>query len=344
MNFQSDEKTDTSGGKHVARDSNFQVTPSPRPRRECVGLVVDGSNAAAAVKTIVSAEDSGVRQVWMTQSPFWPDTLTAFAAAAAKTSTICMGTSIVPTYPRHPLVLAQQALSLHDLAPGRLRLGIGPSHRFIIEGIYGLQHTAPLAHLREYVQVLRGALWEGRVHHHGHFYNVVATLPRRSRIPVLVSTLGERAFQLAGQIADGALSWVCPVPYLLHTGVPALRASADAVGRAVPPPLVAHVLVALSEDRDPVLAAGHQMLDFYAAIPFYASMFANAGLPPTSDQQAVSDELVESLVISGNEATVAARFTELLSTGLDELMVSLVPRAGGDEDELAQLAHLINRL
>jgi hypothetical protein len=86
------------------------------------------------------------------------------------------------------------------------------------------------------------------------------------------------------------------------------------------------------------------MLDFYAAIPFYASMFANAGLPPTSDQQAVSDELVESLVISGNEATVAARFTELLSTGLDELMVSLVPRAGGDEDELAQLAHLINRL
>jgi alkanesulfonate monooxygenase SsuD/methylene tetrahydromethanopterin reductase-like flavin-dependent oxidoreductase (luciferase family) len=143
MNFHSDEKTDTSGGKQVVRDSNFQVTPSPRPRRERVGLVVDGSNAAAAVKTIVSAEDSGVRQVWMTQSPFWPDTLTTFAAAAAKTSTICMGTSIVPTYPRHPLVLAQQALSLHDLASGRLRLGIGPSHRFIIEGTYGLQHTAP---------------------------------------------------------------------------------------------------------------------------------------------------------------------------------------------------------
>jgi alkanesulfonate monooxygenase SsuD/methylene tetrahydromethanopterin reductase-like flavin-dependent oxidoreductase (luciferase family) len=107
----------------VAKDSNFQVTP--RPRRERVGLVVDGSNAAAAAKTIVSAEDSEVRQVWMTQPPFWPDPLTTFAAAAAKTSTICMGMSIVPTYPRHPLVLAQQALSLHDLAPGRLRLGIG---------------------------------------------------------------------------------------------------------------------------------------------------------------------------------------------------------------------------
>jgi alkanesulfonate monooxygenase SsuD/methylene tetrahydromethanopterin reductase-like flavin-dependent oxidoreductase (luciferase family) len=185
-------------------DSNIQASPSPRPSRERVGLVVDGSNAAAAVKTIVSAEDSGVRQVWMTQPPFWPDSLTTFAAAAAKTSTICMGTSIVPTYPRHPLVLAQQALSLHDLAPGRLRLGIGPSHRFIIEGTYGLRHTAPLAHLREYVQVLRAALWEGKVEHHGQFYNVVATLPRRSRIPVLVSALGEKAFQLAGQVTDGS--------------------------------------------------------------------------------------------------------------------------------------------
>jgi alkanesulfonate monooxygenase SsuD/methylene tetrahydromethanopterin reductase-like flavin-dependent oxidoreductase (luciferase family) len=120
-------------------DSKFQVTPSPRPRRERVGLVVDGSNAAAAVKTIVSAEDSGVRQVWMTQSPFWPDTLTTFAAAATRTSTICLGTSILPTYTRHPLVLAQQALSFYDLAPDRLRLGIGSSHRFIVEGIYGLQ-------------------------------------------------------------------------------------------------------------------------------------------------------------------------------------------------------------
>src|SRR5215213_263158 len=197
MNLPSDWKTNTSGGEHVAKDSNLQDTPSLRPRRERVGLVVDGSNAAAAVKTIVSAEDSGVRQVWMTNSPFWPDPLTTFAAAAAKTSTICMGTSIVPTYPRHPLILAQQALSFYDLAPGRLRLGIGPSHRFIIEGTYGLQHRTPLAHLREYIKVLRAALWERNVDHHGEFYNVIATLPRTSSTPVLVSTLGEKAFQLA---------------------------------------------------------------------------------------------------------------------------------------------------
>jgi alkanesulfonate monooxygenase SsuD/methylene tetrahydromethanopterin reductase-like flavin-dependent oxidoreductase (luciferase family) len=278
----------------------------------------------------------------MAQPPVWPDVLTMFAAAATRTSTVCLGTSIAPTYPRHPLVLAQQVLSLYDLAPGRLRLGIGPSHRFIIEDIYGLQQRTPLAHLREYLEVLRAALWEGKINHHGHFYNIIATLPRTSQIPILISTLGKSAFQLAGQIADGALTWVCPVPYLLDTGIPALRASAAAVGRS-PPPLVAHVLVAVTEDQHAVLAAGHQMLDFYAKIPFYANMFSNAGFSLTSDQ-AVPEALVDSLVISGNESIVAARFAELLAAGLDELMVSLVPTTGAGDDEQALLMHLIGRL
>jgi F420-dependent oxidoreductase-like protein len=325
----------------MTKDSGFQVPSSLRPTRERVGLVVDGTNAAAAVKTIVAAEAAGVRQIWMVQSPWSPDILTTFAAAAAKTSTIRLGTSIVPTYPRHPLVLAQQALSLYDIAPGRLRLGIGPSHRFIIEDIYGLPHTTPLAHLREYLKVLRAALWEGKVDHHGHFYNVVVTFPRTSQIPVLVSTLGKKAFQLAGEIADGALSWMCPVPYLLRTGIPTLRTAAAAVGRSAPP-LVAHISVALTEDRHSVLAAGHQMLDFYAKLPFYAKMFSDAGFPLTSDQM-VPDALVDSLVISGNEATVAARFTELLAAGLDELNVALVPIIDAG-DEQSRLMHLSGQL
>ena len=325
----------------MTRDSGSQVYTSGQPTRERVGLVVDGSNAEVAVKTIVAAEDAGVRQIWMTQPPFWPDVVTTFAAAATNTSTVRFGTSIVPTYPRHPLVLAQQALALYDIAPSRVRLGIGPSHRFIIEDMYGLQQRTPLAHLREYVEILHAALWEGKVNHHGDFYNVAATLPRKPQIPVLISTLGEKAFQLAGQIADGALSWVCPVPYLLRTGIPALRTSAAAVGRSAPP-MVAHVLVALSEDKNSILSAGHQLLDFYAKIPFYANMFSNAGFQPTSDQT-VPDALVDNLVVSGNEDIVAARFTELLATGLDELMVSLVPIKDA-VNEMRQLMHLIGQL
>ena len=195
-------------------DQSLQVSSLP-PIRERVGLIVHGSNAAIAVKTIVAAEAAGVRQIWMAQPPVLPDVLTMFASAATRTATVRLGTSITPTYPRHPLVLAQQVLALYDLVPGRLRLGIGPSHRFIIEDIYGLQQKTPLAHLREYLEVLRAALWQGKVDHQGHFYNVIATLPRTSQIPILISTLGKSAFQLAGQIADGALTWVCPVPYLL---------------------------------------------------------------------------------------------------------------------------------
>jgi Luciferase-like monooxygenase len=87
-----------------------------RPARERVGLVVDGTNTVTAVTTIATAEAAGVRQIWMTQSPSNPDTLTIFAAAIAKTSIIWLGTSIVPTYPRHPLALAQQALAINDFS------------------------------------------------------------------------------------------------------------------------------------------------------------------------------------------------------------------------------------
>jgi alkanesulfonate monooxygenase SsuD/methylene tetrahydromethanopterin reductase-like flavin-dependent oxidoreductase (luciferase family) len=106
---------------------------------------------------------------------------------------------------------------------------------------------------------------------------------------------------------------------------------------------VAHVLVAITEDRHAVLAAGHQMLDFYAKIPFYANMFSNAGFSLTSDQT-VPDALVDSLVISGNESIVADRLTELLTAGLDEVMVSLVPTTGADDDEQTRLMQLIGRL
>ena len=315
-----------------------------RPIRERVGLGIDGSNSASAVKSIVAAEAAGVRQIWITQLPIWPDVLTTLAAAAEKTSTVNLGTSIIPTYPRHPLVMAQQALAIHDLTPGRFRLGIGPSHRFLIEDMYGLQHSKPLAHLCEYFEVVHAALWDGKVNHHGEFYNVEATFPRTAKVPIFISTLGKNAFQLAGQIADGAITWVCPILYLINIGIPALRSSASAAGRSASPTIVAHIPVALSEDRDSVLSAGHKFLDFYAKIPFYVNMFSNAGFQMTSDQS-VPDALVDTLLISGNEIMVSARLRELLEAGLDELLVTLVPVSDTAEDEQqARLMRLVGHL
>ncbi|HCI79041.1 MAG TPA: LLM class flavin-dependent oxidoreductase [Ktedonobacter sp.] len=308
--------------------------------RERIGLAIFGPDANAVVSSIVAAEAAGIQQIWMTQSTPLPDTLTIFAAASMKTTHIRMGTSIVPTYPRHPLALSQQALTLGDLAPNRLRLGVGPSHRPIIEGVYGLPMPSPLENLREYVSVLRAALWEGNVDFHGRFFNVKSTFPRTPHTPILISALREGAFHLAGEISDGAISWVCPVPYLLNKALPALRAGAEKSGRTAPP-LVAHIPVALSQDRQAVIAASRKQLGRYGRLPFYASMFADAGFPVSDGN--MSDALFDSLVVSGDEATVSARLTELLKTGLDELLVMPIAVANG-EDEQERLARLIGQM
>jgi alkanesulfonate monooxygenase SsuD/methylene tetrahydromethanopterin reductase-like flavin-dependent oxidoreductase (luciferase family) len=149
-----------------------QAAPHP-PLYERIGLSIIAKDAADAVKRIVEAEQAGLRQVWFSPGGSGgTDTLTVAAMAAARTTQIRLGTAIVPIYPRHPIVMAQQALAIHDIAPGRLRLGIGPSHRPIIEGSYGLQLSSPLTYLREYVAVLRGILDEGNIDYHGTFFNV----------------------------------------------------------------------------------------------------------------------------------------------------------------------------
>ncbi|HTI14181.1 MAG TPA: LLM class flavin-dependent oxidoreductase [Dictyobacter sp.] len=307
--------------------------------RDRVGLVVAGNTAPEAIDTIVAAEDAGVTQVWMTQGPVI-DSLSIFAAAASRTKSVRLGTSIVPFYPRHPLVMAQQAITINDIAPGRLRLGIGPSHRPIIEGVYGLDLTAPMAYQREYVEVLRAALWEGNIDHHGRFFNVTFTEPRTTQVPILISALREGAFRLAGEVSDGAISWICPVPYLLKTGLPALKAGAESKQRTAPP-LVAHVIIALNNDRSLGIEKGRQMLNYYKVLPFYANMFADAGFPVTDGN--ISDGLVDSLVITGNEAAITARIQELLSSGLDELIVTQL--AVTDEaDEQKRLMRLIGQL
>jgi F420-dependent oxidoreductase-like protein len=314
---------------------------SQRPARERVGLAVSGINAAAAVSTIVAAEAASVRQTWMIQTPPNPDTLTIFAAAAVQTTSVRLGTAIVPTYPRHPLTMVQQALALGDLAPGRLRLGIGPSHRPTIEGVYGMPMAAPLEHLSEYVAVLRAALWEGKVDHQGRFFTIKATLPRTPRTPILISALRTGAFQLAGEIADGAISWMCPVQYLLEKALPALQMGAASSGRPAPP-LVAHIPVALGQDRHEVLAASRKQISRYARLPFYANMFADAGFPVGPDGT-MTDDLIDNLVVSGDEAAIASRLTELLAAGLDELLVMPV-QVVDPATELERLMGLIGQL
>jgi F420-dependent oxidoreductase-like protein len=311
------------------------------PMRERVGLVINTGSARAAIQAIIDAEQAGVRQIWTTQGPTTMDALTTYTVAATRTSSIRLGTSILPTYPRHPLAVVAQVRAFNELAPGRLRLGIGTSHRPTIEGLYGIEMTDPLAHLREYISVIRAALWEGEVDHQGRFFHINVNLPGTARVPILIATLGKGAFQTAGELADGALSWVCPVPYLLHTGLPAIQSGAAQAQREVPP-LIAHVPVAVNPDRQAVLAAARKRLGYYGKLPFYRHMFAEAGYPVPADGT-YPDELVDNLVVSGDEQTIITRLTSLLANGLNELNLMLVP-VKDEALEWSQLAHLIGRL
>ena len=206
--------------------------------RDRVGVSIQGIAGISApdlVAQIANGERAGVRQIWLTQGPGSTDMLTAFAAAFQRTGEVRLGTSIVPVYPRHPLALAQQAATVGALGPGRLRLGVGTSHRPSIEGVYGIKMEAPLAYLAEYIEVLRAALWEGSVDYEGRFFTAKAKLSNPVQVPLLMAALGENAFRVAGEISDGAISWNAPPRYLLDVALPALREGAEKAGRPAPP-------------------------------------------------------------------------------------------------------------
>ncbi len=304
------------------------------------GLQINRSDSTANLNSIVRAEANNIDMVWSTFGGVRPDSLSIFTAAAVKTGKIGFGTSIVPTYTRHPIVLAAQALALEELAPGRLRLGIGPSHRPMIEGNLGIPMGKPHEQLREYLTILKALLWEGKVDFAGNYFKVNSMLPPNTtppRTPVLISALRENAFRLAGEMADGAISWVCPVPYLVRTALPAMQKGAEAVGRPVPP-LVAHVVVALSQDRPAILKAGRAQLATYGKLPFYVKMFQDAGYEVEPDGT-LTDTLLDALIVWGDAGTVAARLAEIQAAGLSELLIAplYIGDAVAEEGELLRL-------
>ena len=166
-----------------------------------VGVNLAEPTAPETVDLIVRAEEAGVPAYWLTIGP--QDPLIIFAGAASRTRSITMGTSIVPTFPRHPLALAMQAIAIGQLSPGRFRLGVGPSHRPTMENTWGITFERPLSHLREYVGVLRSALTTGEVDVDGPNFRVHTRIPNPPQVPIMISALREASFRLAGEIADG---------------------------------------------------------------------------------------------------------------------------------------------
>ena len=279
----------------------------------------------------VQAEEQGFAGVWL-GAAFGFDPIMALVLAGEVTSTIELGVAVVPTWPRHPIVMAQQAATASAATGGRFRLGIGPSHAPVMQ-MYGIDFDRPISHVREYLTVVRGLLADGRISFAGERFNVtgfldVADAPTP---PVLLSVLRAQMARLAGGHSDGALCWLTPAEYLQAVVAPNLHAGATAVGRSAPP-LIAELPCVLSTDRDAVHAMAARDLAIYPQVPFYRAMFEAAGVPLA--ERGWSDEMIDASVIFGDEDALATRIRSFFDAGADE--VALSPFGVGDDPERSQ--------
>ena len=275
-------------------------------------------------------EDMGIAAAWLRSDGAGGDPATIFAAAVTSTQRILMGTSILPIWAKHPIALAAQAQALSLLSQGRFRLGVGTSAWRLIDRIYGAAFNPPLGHLREYVHILKSLLQEGSVDYQGKYFiarTAMLLSPHPPRVPVMVSALRVRSFQMAGAEADGVISWVCPHPYLRDVALPALRHAASKANREAPP-LIVHAPVCVHENIEEAREGFREELGYYPKTRLYAKMLADAGFPG-AQETGWTDEMSDALLVSGDEAQVARKLLDLFSWGASELIVTVVP-AGPD--------------
>ena len=306
---------------------------------QLVGIAVSGPTIREIQAMILRAEELGIPAAWMTTGGARPDSITVFAATAALTQNIKLGTSIVPTYPRHPLVMAQQAQIVAQLAPGRFRLGVGPSHRPTIEAM-GLPFNAPLAHLREYLQILKAILQNGRVDFDGQHYTAHDSIPQPLDIEIMGSALRRGSFELCGAESDGAISWICPAQYLQDVALPALQAGARQAGRQTPP-LIAHAPVCVHENPDETRAAVRQQI-MNPRLPYYQKMLVEAGYPEAI-QGVWSDAMIDGAVIWGDEEKCAEGIRRLFDLGAAEVLASPITAGPNPAESLDRTMRLLGQ-
>jgi F420-dependent oxidoreductase-like protein len=278
-----------------------------------IGLYVGGqSDLQSQLGQAREAADHGLASVFFNQVLAW-DPLTVAALAGAAVPGIELGTAIVQTYPRHPISLAGQALTVAAATGDRFTLGVGPSHKPFIEGVYGLSYDRPAHHTREYLTALRAEL-SGT----GHLQ-----VPGAQPPPVLLSALGPVMLRIAGELADGTVTvWATPATIADH-----IRPRIDAVAKD--PRVVAVVMLSVTARPDAVR-------DEVAGVFGFASDFAS--YRTLLDRQ--GQRTVAETIVAGDESTVAAAVRAYADAGATDVLVSLV----GNDAEKARTLKLAGEL
>lgn len=284
--------------------------PDPGPAPD------DQNSLDAAIAPVVAADRSGFHRAWMPQLPPmagmapW-DILTALTVAAGRTSRIGLGTGVVVAYTQHPLALARQALTANAAAGGRLTLGIGVSHPFMVEAL-GYSYERPAAFLREYLEVLVPALAGEPVEHHGPRITTTGqvTLQGAPAPPVVTAALGPHMLDVAGELTDGTItSWAGPIA-LEQFIIPRLNRAAARAGRPTPQ-VIAGLPVVLTHDPEPARAALAAAFEIAGQAPAYRAVLDKEGADGIGD-----------VCLVGDEATVEKQLRRFADIGVTEFVAS----------------------
>jgi F420-dependent oxidoreductase-like protein len=235
-------------------------------------------------------EAQGFAAMWMANI-FGLDAITTLAIAGQTTRRIELGTAVVPTYPRHPTAIAQQALTAQASCGGRFALGIGLSHRIVIEDMLGFSFEKPARHMREYLEVLGPLLRGEQVTYQGELYRVNAqiSVPGIKAPQLLVAALGPAMLGITGRLADGTITWMCGPKTLEQHIVPKLTAAAREAGRPAPR-VVTGLPIVLTRDAEAARKLISEQLAIYGQLPSYRSMLDHEGAAGPADVSLIGDE------------------------------------------------------
>jgi 5,10-methylenetetrahydromethanopterin reductase len=272
------------------------------------------------------AADDGFASYWVSNI-FGLDALTALAVAGSQVPGIELGTAVVPTYPRHPAVMAQHALTVATALGGRLTLGIGLSHQIVIEDMYGYSFDRPARHMSEYLSVLLPLLDGQQASFRGQTLRaeIGLTTPRPGRVPVLLAALAPQMLRLAGRRADGTVLWMTGPATVRDYVVPSIRAAARDAGR--PDPRVVCLLpVCVTDDPDGARARADRVMAIYGQLPSYRAMLDREGAGGPGD-----------VALTGDEDAVAGQIRALEEAGVTDFVAAEYSRG---EDALRTRALL----
>src|SRR3989475_12995248 len=254
----------------------------------------DIAGAPAGVDGLIAqakrAEAEGFASGWFANI-MGMDAIMAAALCARETKRIELGTAVMPTFPRHPHAMAQQALSAQAIAGGRFTLGIGLSHQIVIEGMLGPSFAKPYSHMKEYLAVLGPLIRSGSVSHWGSEYRVNAQLavPGATPCPILVAALAPKMLALTGREADGTITWMTGLRTIREHTVPRIREAAAGAGRPAPR-VVVGLPVAVTRDVAAARAAATRGFQIYGGLPSYPPMLDLQGGEGPGDRAIVGDE------------------------------------------------------